>query len=160
MYAVVKTGGKQYKVALGDKVIVDRLMGEAGDKVILDEVLMCADGDKLALGSPIVKDAVVAAKLLRQTRTEKIMVFRRKRRKNFRRTRGHRQDMTLLEITDIAPDGKLKTEKKPAQTEAAKTETAKKAAPKKAPRQKKQWRKKRQQNLQQKQQSLKNSKRT
>ena len=133
MYAVVKTGGKQYKVALGDKVIVDRLIGEAGDKVILDEVLMCADGDKLALGSPIVKDAVVAAKLLRQTRTEKIMVFRRKRRKNFRRTRGHRQDMTLLEITDIAPDGKLKAEKKPAQTKAAKTETAKKAAPKKAP---------------------------
>ena len=145
MYAVVKTGGKQYKVAKDDKIIVDRLEAEAGAQLRLDEVLMIANGDSVTLGAPLVKDAAVGATVLRHTRGDKIMVFRRKRRKNFRRMRGHRQDLTLIQITDIAADGKIKltseakksepkvSAKKP---EAKKAETkpkasAKKSAPKK-----------------------------
>ena len=127
MYAVVKTGGKQYRVAKDDKIVVDRMIGEDGDSVVLDQVLMMADGDKVTVGSPVIEGAAVGATVLRQTRGPKIMVFRRKRRKNFRRIRGHRQDLTLLQINEIAPDGKLKAAPKKA---AAKTEA--KAAPKKA----------------------------
>ena len=142
MYAVVKTGGKQYRVAKDDKIIVDRLDGEAGDSVVLDQVLMMGDGDKVTLGAPTVPGALVGATVLRQTRGPKLMVFRRKRRKNFRRTQGHRQDLTLIQITDIAADGKLK----PANKNAAKPEAPKKekapeaetkvAEPKKAPEKK------------------------
>ena len=116
MYAVVKTGGKQYKVAKDDKIVVDRLEAEAGANLVLDQVLMVANGDKVDVGAPTVKDAVVGATVPRHTRGDKIMVFRRKRRKNFRRIRGHRQDLTLLQITDIAPDGKLKAAKPAAKT--------------------------------------------
>lgn len=144
MYAVVKTGGKQYRVAKDDKIVVDRMIGEDGDSVVLDQVLMMADGDKVTVGSPVIEGAAVGATVLRQTRGPKIMVFRRKRRKNFRRIRGHRQDLTLLQINEIAPDGKLKAApkkatakseasaapKKAAKKTAAKTEA--KAAPKKA----------------------------
>lgn len=151
MYAVVKTGGKQYRVAKNDKIIVDHIEAKAGDSVILDQVLMMADGDKFTVGTPIVKGAAVGATVLQQTRGPKLMVFRRKRRKNFRRVRGHRQDLTLLQIDDIAPDGKLKAPAKPKaapkttpKTEASKPKaptgakkavakaTAKKTAPKKA----------------------------
>jgi len=126
MYAVVKTGGKQYKVAKDDKIVVDRLEAEAGSALVLDEVLMVANGDQVNVGSPTVKDAVVGATVIRHTRGDKIMVFRRKRRKNFRRIRGHRQDLTLIQITDIATDGKLKPAAKKA--EADKAPAAKKAA--------------------------------
>jgi large subunit ribosomal protein L21 len=134
MYAVVKTGGKQYKVAKDDKIVVDRLEAEAGSNLVLDQVLMVANGDQVDVGAPTVKDAVVGATVLRHTRGDKIMVFRRKRRKNFRRIRGHRQDLTLLQITDIAPDGKLKAAK-PAEAKkpAADKPAAKKAPAKKAP---------------------------
>ena len=135
MYAVVKTGGKQYKVAKDDKIVVDRLEAEAGSELVLDEVLMVANGDQVNVGSPTVKDAVVGATVIRHTRGDKIMVFRRKRRKNFRRIRGHRQDLTLIQITDIATDGKLKPAAKKAETAkpAAKTdETDKAPAAKKA----------------------------
>jgi large subunit ribosomal protein L21 len=134
MYAVVKTGGKQYKVAKDDKIVVDRLEAEAGSNLVLDQVLMVANGDQVDVGAPTVKDAVVGATVLRHTRGDKIMVFRRKRRKNFRRIRGHRQDLTLLQITDIAPDGKLKAAK-PAEAKkpAAEKPAADKPAAKKAP---------------------------
>jgi large subunit ribosomal protein L21 len=99
-------------------------------------VLMVANGDQVNVGSPTVKDAVVGATVIRHTRGDKIMVFRRKRRKNFRRIRGHRQDLTLIQITDIATDGKLKPAAKKAETakpaakkaEADKAPAAKKAA--------------------------------
>lgn len=139
MYAVVKTGGKQYKVAKDDKIVVDRLEAEAGANLVLDQVLMVANGDKVDVGAPTVKDAVVGATVLRHTRGDKIMVFRRKRRKNFRRIRGHRQDLTLLQITDIAPDGKLKAAKPAAKTaskaddKAAEKPAAKKASDAKKP---------------------------
>ena len=135
MYAVVKTGGKQYKVAKDDKIIVDRLEAEAGAQLRLDEVLMIANGDSVTLGAPLVKDAAVGATVLRHTRGDKIMVFRRKRRKNFRRMRGHRQDLTLIQITDIAADGKIKTASEAKKSEpkvSAKKPEAKKAETKKA----------------------------
>ena len=128
MYAVVKTGGKQYKVAKDDKIIVDRLEAEAGSALVLDEVLMVANGDQVYVGSPTVKDAVVGATVLRHTRGDKIMVFRRKRRKNFRRIRGHRQDFTLIQITDIATDGKLKPAAKKAETAKPEAKKAEKPA--------------------------------
>ncbi len=128
MYAVVKTGGKQYRVAKDDKIIVDHIDAEAGDSVVLDQVLMMAEGEKVTVGTPVVAGAAVGATVLRQTRGPKIMVFRRKRRKNFRRVRGHRQDLTLLQINDIAADGKVKA---PAKA-AAKPKAEAKAAPKKA----------------------------
>ena len=133
MYAVVKTGGKQYKVAKDDKIIVDRLEAEAGAQLRLDEVLMIANGDSVTLGAPLVKDAAVGATVLRHTRGDKIMVFRRKRRKNFRRMRGHRQDLTLIQITDIAADGKIKLTSEAKKSEpkvAAKKPEAKKPATK------------------------------
>jgi large subunit ribosomal protein L21 len=130
MYAVVKTGGKQYKVAKDDKIIVDRLEAEAGSALVLDEVLMVANGDQVNVGSPTVKDAVVGATVLRHTRGDKIMVFRRKRRKNFRRIRGHRQDFTLIQITDIATDGKLKPAAKKAETAKPEAKPAAKKAEK------------------------------
>jgi large subunit ribosomal protein L21 len=130
MYAVVKTGGKQYKVAKDDKIIVDRLEAEAGSALVLDEVLMVANGDQVNVGSPTVKDAVVGATVLRHTRGDKIMVFRRKRRKNFRRIRGHRQDFTLIQITDIATDGKLKPAAKKAETAKPEAKKAEKPAAK------------------------------
>lgn len=136
MYAVVKTGGKQYRVAKDDKIVVDHIEADAGDAVVLDQVLMLADGSDVKLGSPVVAGATVGATVLRQERGPKIMVFRRKRRKNFRRTRGHRQDLTLLQINDIAPDGKTETtvkekpvaKEKPAAAKKATTKAKKKKA--------------------------------
>ena len=127
MYAVVKTGGKQYRVAKDDKIVIDRVDAEAGDSIVLDQVLMMGDGDKVTLGTPTVSGAVVGATVLRQTRGSKIMVFRRKRRKNFRRVQGHRQGLTLVQITDIAADGKLKPARK---AEAPKADKPKAEAPK------------------------------
>ena len=126
MYAVVKTGGKQYRVAKDDVILVESIKAEAGDTVALDNVLMIADGDKVTVGTPQVAGAAVSAEVVKQTRGPKIIIFRRKRRKNHRRTQGHRQDLTLLRISEIHPNGAPKPAAKPA---AAKTE-AKKAAPK------------------------------
>jgi len=106
MYAVVKTGGKQYRVAKDDKILVEHIDAEEGQKVTLDKVMMLGDGDKVTIGSPIVENASVEAEVLSQTRGPKIIVFRRKRRKNHRRIQGHRQDLTLLKITDISSAGK------------------------------------------------------
>ena len=140
MYAVVKTGGKQYRVAKDDKILVERLEGEAGASVQLDNVMMVVDGDKVTVGTPQIAGASVAAEVVEQTRGPKIIIFRRKRRKNHRRTQGHRQDLTLLKITGISADGKAPAAKpaakkadadaKPAAKKATKKAAAKKAAPK------------------------------
>ncbi|MGC6537535.1 MAG: 50S ribosomal protein L21 [Candidatus Puniceispirillaceae bacterium] len=133
MYAVVKTGGKQYRVAKDDKILVERLEGEAGAAIALDNVMMLVDGDKVTVGTPQVAGASVAAEVVEQTRGPKIIIFRRKRRKNHRRTQGHRQDLTLLKITDILADGKKPAAKKAAKAKAESGEpAAKKAAAKKA----------------------------
>ena len=122
MYALVKTGGKQYRVSKDDTILVERLDAEEGEQIILNDIVMLGDGDKVTIGTPLVDGAGVSATVVRQTRGPKIIIFRRKRRKNHRRTQGHRQDLTLLKIIDIAEDAKsLKTAK-----------PAAKAAPKKA----------------------------
>jgi large subunit ribosomal protein L21 len=136
MYAVIKTGGKQYKVAKNDVILVEKLPGEAGAEVELDEVLMVADDKNQTVGSPLVDGAHVAATVLEQTRGEKIIVFKKKRRQNYRRKAGHRQDLTALKITDIVTGGKKKAAKaaapKAEEKKAAPKAEEKKAAPKKA----------------------------
>tara|TARA_R110002110_G_scaffold5084_10_gene25919 strand:+ start:181 stop:720 length:540 start_codon:yes stop_codon:yes gene_type:complete len=141
MFAVIKTGGKQYKVAKDDVIKVERLAGEAGDNVQLDQVLaISGDDGALSLGAPLVEGAIVSATLLEQARADKIVVFKKKRRQNYRRKAGHRQDLTVLRITDIAAKGAKKAAPKkvaePKAETAVKTEKAedapKKAAPKKA----------------------------
>ena len=101
MYAVVKTGGKQYKVQKDDVIRVEKLDAEAGKSVTLDEVLMVNDGKKSTIGAPLVSGAKVTAEVLEQTRGEKVIVFKKKRRQNYRRKKGHRQDLTVLRIKDI-----------------------------------------------------------
>ena len=98
MYAIVKTGGKQVKVSKGDVVEVEKLETEAGKKTILGTVLMVSDGKKPVLAPA---DASVECKVLEQTRGEKVVIFKKKRRQNYRRTKGHRQMLTRVEITDI-----------------------------------------------------------
>src|SRR5438552_452545 len=100
MYAVIKTGGKQYRVAAGDKLRVEKLPGNPGDIVMFDQVLLVG-GDTLKLGKPLVGGAKVEAKIVAQDRGKKIIVFKFRRRKNYRRKNGHRQPYTALEITGI-----------------------------------------------------------
>ncbi len=100
MYAVIKTGGKQYRVAQGDKLRVEKLPGNVGDTVTLSEVLMLG-GDSIKIGAPLVAGAKVEAKITAQDRDKKIVVFKFRRRKNYRRKNGHRQPFTALEITGI-----------------------------------------------------------
>jgi large subunit ribosomal protein L21 len=97
MFAVIKTGGKQYKVAPNDVIRVEKLPGQAGDTVTLDQVLMV--GDKI--GSPVVAGASVTATVIAQARADKVIIFKKKRRQNYRRKKGHRQEQTVLRITDI-----------------------------------------------------------
>ena len=133
MYALVRTGGKQYRVAKDDTILVERIAADEGAEVILDDVVMLGDGDKVTIGTPRVEGAAVSATVVSQTRGPKIIIFRRKRRKNHRRTQGHRQDLTLLKINAIAEDGKsLKPKAAPAKKAAAKDDAAPKAAAKKA----------------------------
>ena len=101
MFAVVKTGGKQYKVAEGDIIQVEKLPAEAGKKVELGEVLMLCDGGKVTTGSPPVAGAKITAEVVAQNRSGKLIVFKKKRRQNYRRKKHHRQDFTVLKITDI-----------------------------------------------------------
>lgn len=136
MYAVIKTGGKQYRVAVGDKLKVESLKAEAGDKVTLDHVLMIGDGDKVEVGTPTL-DKSVEATVLSNGRGKKLRVVKFRRRQNSRTRTGHRQNFTELEITAI---GGKAAAKKPAakkvatakKDDAPKKEAPKKAAPKKA----------------------------
>jgi large subunit ribosomal protein L21 len=114
MFAVVRTGGKQYRVAAGDKIAVEKLAGEAGEKVVLGDVLLAGEGGEIK----DTKGVVVSAEIIAQAKSEKVIVFKR-RRHNYRRRNGHRQQMTLLRILAVGGE-----EKKPA--------TKKAAAPKKA----------------------------
>lgn len=136
MYAVIKTGGKQYKVAKNDVILVEKLPGEAGAALELDEVLMVGDDKGQTVGAPLLDGAHVAATVLEQTRGEKIIIFKKKRRQNYRRKGGHRQDLTALKITDIVTGGKTKAAKvaepkaEAPKTVAPKAEAAKKVTPK------------------------------
>ena len=121
MFAVIKTGGKQYRVAPNDILRVEKLAGEPGETVALESVLMLETETGLQVGTPLVEGATVAAEVVEQGRGPKIVVFKKKRRKYHRRRNGHRQDQTVLRVTEILTDGK-----KPTPTKAkAKTKTAK-----------------------------------
>jgi len=102
MFAIVKTGGKQYRVGPGDQIVVERIAGDVGAEVALDQVLAISDGEVNALGTPTVANATVRAKIVQQPRGTKVLVFKKKRRKNYRRKRGHRQELTVLRIEEIS----------------------------------------------------------
>lgn len=145
MFAIVRTGGKQYRVAAGDKIAVEKLAGEAGETVTLDDVLLAGEGDTVADAAKV----TVSAEIIAQAKSEKVVVFKKRRRHNYRRKAGHRQQMTLLRITDVGTGAKKPAAKKaaaPKPAEKADTETkaapvkkapAKKAAPKTATAEKK-----------------------
>uniref|UniRef100_A0A7C5AMD1 Large ribosomal subunit protein bL21 n=1 Tax=Desulfobacca acetoxidans TaxID=60893 RepID=A0A7C5AMD1_9BACT len=101
MFAIVQTGGKQYRVSPGDILRVERLPGERGDEVSLEQVLLVAQSEEVQVGQPLVPGARVLAEILRQGKAKKIMVFKKKRRKNYRRKQGHRQLYTAIQIKEI-----------------------------------------------------------
>ncbi|WAC25377.1 50S ribosomal protein L21 [Blastomonas sp. SL216] len=134
MFAIVRTGGKQYRVAAGDKIAVEKLAGEAGDVIALNDVLLAGDGGEVK----DVAGVVVSAEIIAQAKAEKVVIFKKKRRHNYRRKLGHRQQHTILRIVAVGEEAK----KAPAKKAAAKTEApveaaaetpAAEAAPKKAP---------------------------
>ena len=140
MFAVISTGGRQYKVAPNDLVAVERLPGEYGESLELNQVLMVSDGSTTAVGKPIVKGAKVAVEIVEQGRGDKITVLKFKRRKKYRRTLGHRQEITLLRVIEINAPGiktlkttSAKAKSGPQSVDAApeKSTTAKKTAAKK-----------------------------
>ncbi len=106
MFAVIKTGGKQYKVSANDLIKVEKLSGEANDEIEFTEVLMLGENSDVTIGSPIIEGAVVKAKIVEQTRARKVIAFKKRRRKNSKRTRGHRQSLTLIRISDIIAGAK------------------------------------------------------
>ncbi len=101
MYAVIKTGGKQYRVAANDVLDIEKLDGEAGSTLEFTDVLMVGEGESVTIGCPLVAGAKVTAELVAQTRGPKLIAFKKRRRKNSRRKKGHRQDLTRVRITDI-----------------------------------------------------------
>ena len=151
MFAVIRTGGKQYRVAKDDKIVVEKLAGEPGAMVELSDVLMIGGGKAVSVGTPLVDKAAVFAEVLEQSRADKIIVFKKNRRKNYRRTKGHRQEQTVLRILDVSPTGTKpkagaakaapkkedkpeakKEQKAPVKKEAAKKEAKKEPAKKEA----------------------------
>jgi large subunit ribosomal protein L21 len=102
VYAVIQTGGKQYRVSAGEKLKIERIPGDVGQEIVLDQVLLVADGDALKMGAPLVAGARVTAKVLKHGRGEKVHIFKLNRRKHYRRSQGHRQNYTEIEILGIA----------------------------------------------------------
>ncbi len=102
MYAVIKTGGKQYRVASGEKLRIEQVPGEIGTEVVLDQVLMVADGENVTLGTPLLSGASVTAKIVSHGRGDKVRIFKMRRRKHYRKSQGHRQNYTEIEILGIA----------------------------------------------------------
>lgn len=102
MYAVIKTGGKQYRVSAGEKLRVESLPAEVGAEITIDQVLMVGDGDKITTGTPMVSGASVKATVVSHGRGEKIRIFKMRRRKHYRRTQGHRQNYTEIQISGIS----------------------------------------------------------
>jgi large subunit ribosomal protein L21 len=100
MFAIVRTGGKQYRVGVGDQITVERIVGDVGAEIELSDVLAIG-GDETVIGTPIVPEAAVRARIVQQPRGTKVIVFKKKKRKNYRRKRGHRQELTVLKIEEI-----------------------------------------------------------
>lgn len=135
MYAVIQTGGKQYRVTAGDIIQVEKLEGAAGDTITIDQILSLS-GDKLLVGAPLVAGAVVTAQVLGQEKADKVLIFKKKRRHNYRRKNGHRQQLTALHILSVSLNGTELASKEPRKLKvasaapAAAPKAAKKAAPK------------------------------
>jgi large subunit ribosomal protein L21 len=147
MYAVIKTGGKQYRVAANDKILIEKLDGAAGDQVNFTEVLMVSNGGTVDIGAPFLSGATVVGEIEKQARGPHIIIFKKRRRKHYRRRNGHRQDLTSVTITEILTGGakpaakakakpEAKVEAKPATAAVAAAPVAEavvEAKPKKAP---------------------------
>ena len=140
MFAVIKTGGKQYRVAANDLLKVEKLTGNAGDVIEFAEVLAVGEGDNATIGAPFVEGAVVTAEVVEQGRAKTVIAFKKRRRQNSRRTRGHRQHLTTVRIAEILTGGAKPAKKASAKkdeaveaaAEAGDKKPAKKAAPIKA----------------------------
>ncbi|WP_109097205.1 50S ribosomal protein L21 [Aquimarina sp. AU58] len=130
MYAIVEIAGQQFKVAKDQKVFVHRLAGEEGDKVSFDKVLLAADGDKVTLGAPAIDGAQVGAKITRHLKGDKVIVFKKKRRKGYRVKNGHRQSLTEIVIESIVTSGAKKTATKKAEPKAKAEKEVKASTPK------------------------------
>jgi large subunit ribosomal protein L21 len=128
MYAVIKTGGKQYRVAANDKILIEKLAGAAGDHVNFTEVLMVSDGGTVDIGAPFIAGATVVGEIEKQARGPHIIIFKKRRRKHYRRRNGHRQDLTSVVITEILTGGAKPKPKAKAKIEA-KPEAVVEAAP-------------------------------
>lgn len=102
MYAVVKSGGKQYRVAAGEKLRIEQIAGDVGSEVVLDQVLMLADGDAVTVGTPLVSGASVKATVLAHGRADKVTIFKLRRRKHYQKRQGHRQNYTEIKIDTIS----------------------------------------------------------
>ena len=102
MYAVIKTGGKQYRVEAGEKIRVEQILAEIGSELVIDQVLMVADGENISMGKPLVDGATVKATVLGQGRHDKIRIFKMRRRKHYQKHQGHRQNYTEIQITGIS----------------------------------------------------------
>ena len=129
MYAVIRTGGKQYKVAKEDIIKIEKISGDVGSTIEFEEVLMLGGAGDPAIGNPLVDGATVAGEVLDQGRSDKIIVFKKKRRKNYRRTKGHRQLQTTVKITEIVTGGKKAAPRKQTGEEASPEKSASQSAP-------------------------------
>ena len=123
MFAILKTGGKQYKVAKEEKLLIEKIDGNIGDEVVFNDIIMINDNGKTEIGSPLVKDAAVVAEVIKQTRGPKITIIYKRRRKNSRRKQGHKQNFTLVKIKNIAISGGSKIIPKKAEIKEVKKET-------------------------------------
>ncbi len=146
MFAVIKTGGKQYRVAADDQITIERLTGDVGDAITFDNVLMIGNGDDIKIGAPLLDGLTVAGEIIEQHRGKKVITFKKRRRQNSRRKKGHRQLLTTVRITEIAgdSDGGKKPAKKaepkkakdeaPAKSEAAASQPRRRRPPPASPR--------------------------
>jgi large subunit ribosomal protein L21 len=122
MFAIIKTGGKQYKVAANDVIKVEKLVGASGDTIEFSDVLMMGEGSSVKVGEPLVSNARVCGTVLDQIRDDKVIIFKKNRRHNYRRKNGHRQYLTVVRITDILAEGQSPAKAKaPAPKAEAKT---------------------------------------
>ncbi|MBI1360170.1 MAG: 50S ribosomal protein L21 [Alphaproteobacteria bacterium] len=124
MFAVIKTGGKQYRVAQDEVIVVEKLAGDAGDTLVFGDVLMIGDGDKVEMGAPMIGGAQVVGEVVEQRRAAKIIIFKKKQRNTYRRKQGHRQTETVVKITEILAKGGKTVEKKAAAPKKAEAKAA------------------------------------
>jgi large subunit ribosomal protein L21 len=128
MYAILKCGGKQLKVQKGDKISIERIESKVGETITLDQIMLLADGKDVTVGTPLIGGASVTAKVLEQIRDKKVIIFKKKRRQNYRRKKGHRQYLTTIEITGINTKGGTTKVAPKKETATKETKTADKKA--------------------------------